>query len=192
VSQNSEEATPGEPGQADQLLARPVPRERSPRRVVIDLFLVSFLVLFLELTCIRWFGATVIFLTFFTNLVLMASFLGVSVGCLAATRKWNLINGLSPLALLAVGLGYGALWVYVRFNQVVVDVGGQQSPQLIYFGTDARVRDISTFVIPIEAVGGVFFVLIALLFVGLGQEMGRRFDAISNGLRLTPPISWAA
>jgi hypothetical protein len=33
----------------------------------IDLFIASVLVLFLELACIRWFPAHVLFLTFFTN-----------------------------------------------------------------------------------------------------------------------------
>jgi hypothetical protein len=42
------------------------------------------LVLFLELACIRWFAAYVVFLQFFTNVVLIASFLGMSCGCLAA------------------------------------------------------------------------------------------------------------
>jgi hypothetical protein len=38
-----------------------------PRRVYLDLFLISFLILFFELAAIRWFGSTVVFLTFFTN-----------------------------------------------------------------------------------------------------------------------------
>ena len=50
----------------------------------IDLFLASVLVLFLELACIRWFPAHVLFLSFFTNVMLLAAFLGISVGCLAA------------------------------------------------------------------------------------------------------------
>ena len=54
----------------------------------------------------------------------------------------------------------------------MIDVGGQQSPQLIYFGTDARRRDPSRFVVPIEVLAGVFFVLIALVFVGLGPGAG--------------------
>ena len=62
----------------------------------------------------------------------------------------------------------------------MVDVGSQQSPQHIYFGTDARVKDPSQCVVPIEVLAAFFFVLIALMFVGLGQEMGRRFDAIAN------------
>ena len=57
----------------------------------LDLFLISFLTLFLELTCIRWFPSHVLFLTFFTNTVLLASILGISVGCLAANRKSNLL-----------------------------------------------------------------------------------------------------
>ncbi len=53
----------------------------------IDLFIASVLVLFLELACIRWFPAHVLFLTFFTNVMLLAAFLGISVGCLAASRR---------------------------------------------------------------------------------------------------------
>ena len=53
----------------------------------LDLFLISLLTLFLELTCIRWFPSHVLFLTFFTNTVLLACILGISVGCLAARRK---------------------------------------------------------------------------------------------------------
>jgi hypothetical protein len=37
----------------------------------IDLFIVSGFVLFLELASIRWFPAQVLFLTFFTNTVLL-------------------------------------------------------------------------------------------------------------------------
>ena len=51
------------------------------------LFIVGFLVLFLELACIRWFAAYVVFLQFFTNVALLASFLGMSCGCLAARRS---------------------------------------------------------------------------------------------------------
>ena len=57
----------------------------------LDLFLISLLTLFLELTCIRWFPSHVLFLTFFTNTVLLASILGIAVGCLAANRKSNLL-----------------------------------------------------------------------------------------------------
>ena len=75
------------------------PSITSPRR---DLFFASFLFLFLELAFIRWLPSQVLFLTFFTNIVLMACFLGVSIGCLAAARPWSWINLFVPLTL---GLG---------------------------------------------------------------------------------------
>lgn len=152
----------------------------STRRALAELFLVSFVILFFELACIRWFGSTVVFLTFFTNLVLMACFLGMSVGCLAASRKRDIVNTVIPLTLLAVGLSYAVLWAYNHFGQVTIDVGGQESPQQVFFGTESRPKDPSRFVVPIEAIAGVFFVLITLAFVGLGQAMGRRFNAIPN------------
>ena len=68
---------------------RTAPRARRPHR---ELFLISFLILFFELACIRWFGSTVIFLTFFTNIVLIACFLGMSVGLLTASRRQNFIS----------------------------------------------------------------------------------------------------
>lgn len=49
----------------------------SERQHGFNLFIVGFLVLFLELACIRWFAAYVVFLQFFTNVVLIAAFLGV-------------------------------------------------------------------------------------------------------------------
>ena len=73
-------------------------RATDTRRVRFEVFRISFLILFLELACIRWFGSTVIFLTFFTNIVLMACFLGVSVGCLAAGRRMVVHDAFMPLA----------------------------------------------------------------------------------------------
>lgn len=173
----SEEAAPLNAGFRDA----PALRGRSVR-ARSELFLISFLILFFELACIRWFGAMVLFLTFFTNIILMACFLGVSVGCLAASRKTNWMNAFAPLAVLATGSAVAFLWAYNTFSQVMIDVGTQQSPQLIYFGTDARVKDPSKWVVPIEALAGYFFVLIAIMFVGLGQEMGRRLGLIERRL----------
>jgi spermidine synthase len=66
-------------------------------------------------------------------------------------------------------------------DSVSVGVGEQgASPGLIYFGTEYRPADPSRWVIPMWAVGGAFFALIALPFVGLGQVMGRAFDAIAD------------
>ncbi len=146
----------------------------------VELFLIGFLILFLELACIRWLGSVVIFLTYFTNIILMACFLGVSVGCLASSRRFSWICSFMPLAILMTASASASWWVYDRFGQIMVDVGSGPSPQLIYFGTDARVKDTSMWVIPIEILAGYFFTLVALLFLGLGQEMGRRFAVVEN------------
>src|SRR5712691_1267449 len=152
------------------------------RRAYLDLFLISFLILFFELAAIRWFGSTVVFLTFFTNIVLLACFLGMSVGLLAARRPQNFVMASLPVAMVAFA---AAIATYVLFWQwadsVTIALGNQRlSPQLIYFGTEYRPADPSRWVIPMWVVGGTFFTLIALAFVGLGQVRGRAFDAIPN------------
>ncbi|HEY2155987.1 MAG TPA: hypothetical protein VGH33_10180, partial [Isosphaeraceae bacterium] len=106
-----------------------------------DLFLISFLILFAELACIRWFGSTVIFLTFFTNVVLLASFLGMSVGLMTASSRRDLRRTVIPLLTLAVVLSVLVIVAYRRFGRVIIDVGGQGSLQQVYFGTEYRPND---------------------------------------------------
>src|SRR5271157_3036862 len=93
-----------------QDLTRP---ETKPTYGYLDLFLISFLILFFELTCIRWFGSTVVYLTFFTNIVLLATFLGMSVGCLAASGRRDWTPAVIPLLLLAA---VGAFVVWYLFT----------------------------------------------------------------------------
>jgi spermidine synthase len=152
-----------------------------PRRAAVDLFLVSFLILFFELAAIRWFGATVVFLTFFTNIVLLASFLGMSLGLLAARRSRDLVRTALPLLVLSLALAVTTFLLYWQSSDITVSLGDQRgSPQLFYFGTEYRPADPSKWFVPMWAVAGTFFALIALTFVGLGQVMGRAFDAIPN------------
>ncbi len=146
----------------------------------VELFAVSAVFLVLELAFIRWFPAHVLFLTFFTNTVLLASFLGLSLGCMGARHKRNYL-AFTPLLLL-ISLAAGVAMESVRLAlQDIIDVGGNKaSPQMVYFGTEARVSDVAKFVIPIECVVAVFFVLIALTMTGLGQYLGRRIAALAN------------
>src|SRR5580704_5509008 len=82
------------------------------RRQAIRLFAVGFLVLFLELACIRWFAAYVIFLQFFTNVVLLASFLGMSCGCMAARKRYDWLGQFPALALFTVTAALVMLAIY--------------------------------------------------------------------------------
>jgi hypothetical protein len=95
------------------------------QRPYLDLFLISFLLLFFELACIRWFGSMVVYLTFFTNIVLLATFLGMSIGCLSASRGRDWVRSVMPLFLVAVILACGVLWIYSTYGRVMVDVGGK-------------------------------------------------------------------
>jgi spermidine synthase len=145
-----------------------------------DLFIGSSLFLFMELAFIRWLPAQVLFLTFFTNTVLLASFLGLSLGCLAAGHRRNYL-ALTPL-LLVVTMTAGAAMEWIRLAlQDIIDVGkNAASPQMVYFGTEVRVRDLASFAIPIELVAGLFFLLVAATMIGVGQLLGRRFREMSN------------
>jgi SAM-dependent methyltransferase len=145
----------------------------------LNLFLISFLILFVELACIRWFPAHVLFLTFFTNTVLLACFVGMSIGCLCADRRRTFLTWTPLLLVAALGAAH-AVELERRRSGSVVDVGGQASPQMVYFGTEYALPDPSRFTVPIEVLCGFFFVVIALAFVGPGQHLGRALAALAN------------
>jgi len=53
----------------------------------LRLFLLSFLLLFVELVLIRWTAAYVLYLSYFTNFVLLGSFLGIVLGFLRPRER---------------------------------------------------------------------------------------------------------
>ncbi len=84
------------------------------------IFLVSFTMLFFELLCIRWIPSYVRFLSYFNNFILMASFLGIGLGMLAARRKrfWYLPFPLMVL-LLAVVVALNRFEVRINSTEVL-------------------------------------------------------------------------
>src|SRR5207253_8884545 len=84
-----------------------------------NLFLVGFLVLFFELACIRWFATYVVFLQFFTNVVLIASFLGMSCGCLAARQPRDWLAYSPFIALGTVLTALAILPIYHRLGLAI-------------------------------------------------------------------------
>src|SRR5690348_3930978 len=155
------------------------PRAASATQHGLNLFLVGFLVLFLELASIRWFSANVIFLQYFTNVVLLACFLGMSCGCLAARQRRDWLAYFPILALGAILAALALLKIFNFWHSLTIDVGHQASPQEVFFGTEFR-DESAQFTVPIDVISAIFFVLIALMFVGLGQVLGRAFDAYPN------------
>src|SRR4029079_15520411 len=78
---------------------RPVPALARPE---LRLLLTSFVLLFVELLLIRWIPANVKYIGFFSNFVLMASFLGIGLGILLGRRGAALPA--SPLPILLPAL----------------------------------------------------------------------------------------
>jgi hypothetical protein len=152
-------------------------------RPACDLFLISWLVLFLELACIRWFPSHVLFLTFFVNIVLLACFVGMSIGCLIARRQTNQIR-YTPYWLVLGTVGGLLIGYNSDLFQAVFAVGNQEKPDVVYFGTETSVtmRGFNPlgFTVPMELVAGTFFVIIAATLVGPGQEMGRAFNRVTS------------
>jgi spermidine synthase len=138
----------------------------------LRIFCASFLVLFLEIALIRWLPANIRLLSFFSNFILLASFLGIGLGCLLADAKVRLFNW-APVILL--GIVIGAAVFHLEVN--VVATGA------IYFtsGTNEDVRQIeSVLLLP-----AIFFVVVAL-FTALAQRMGREMST----LPALPAYTW--
>src|SRR5215470_2183006 len=77
------------------------------RRLATELFAASFVVLFQELSLIRWLPGQVRVLAYYPNLVLLSAFLGLGLGCLRAGRRSLLWAW--PITLLALSVAAWAL-----------------------------------------------------------------------------------
>jgi hypothetical protein len=113
--------------------------------------------LFVELALIRWLGSNVIYLSYFSNFVLMGSFLGIGLGFLKSSLRADLLQW-SPL-LLAILIA-----LVLLFPVEVNRTGGQ----LIFFGT-------STSGLPLWAVLPFVFVAVALVMSTIAQPVARVF-----------------
>jgi len=142
-----------------------------------ELFLISLIILFLELAGIRWFPAHVLYLTFFTNVVLLACFLGMSVGCLAANQRRNYLTWTPVLLVVALAAAHA---VEITSGSFVKWDVPQVSPQLVFFGTQYHAQDLSRYAVPVEVLCGFFFLVIALALIGPGQELGRALNRWPN------------
>ena len=126
----------------------------------LQLFVLSFLMLFVELALIRWSGALVIYLSYFSNFVLLGSFLGIGIGFLRARSRVNLFPW-SPVAL-------ALLILFVRAFPVEVIRSGHQ---LLFFGSGTfHASGPPTWVtLP------VVFLAVAAVMATIGEGVARTF-----------------
>jgi hypothetical protein len=78
--------------------------EVTPRALRIRLIVLTFLMLFIELALIRWLGGNVLYLSYFSNIVLLGSFLGIGLGFLWAARSEFSLLRFMPAVLTALVL----------------------------------------------------------------------------------------
>jgi hypothetical protein len=125
----------------------------------LRLFVLSFLMLFVELALIRWSGANIIYLSYFSNFVLLGSFLGIGIGFLRARSRVNLFPW-APVALVL-------LVVFVlRFPVQIVRPGSQ----LLFFGVALKTTGLPTWVtLP------VVFLAVAAVMAMIGEGVARSF-----------------
>jgi len=122
------------------------------------LFLASFLMLFVELVLIRWLGAHVAYLSFFSNFVLLGSFLGIGIGFLAVGRSdWF---RRAPMWL-------GALVFVSAVFPVTIDRTGSS---LIFFG------GFQTRGLPIWISLPIVFAAVAATMAAIAQGVARLFQ----------------
>ncbi|HEX6493689.1 MAG TPA: spermidine synthase, partial [Candidatus Dormibacteraeota bacterium] len=125
----------------------------------LRLVLSSFLMLFTELALIRWLGSNVFYLSFFSNFVLLGSFLGIGVGFLRSGSRRDL-SGWAPV-LLAV------LVVLAKGARVTVQ---RSSEQLIFFGAGS-----ATSGVPAWIVLPAIFLGVAAVMTCIGEGVARSF-----------------
>src|SRR6266516_2324247 len=94
--------------------------------VRVRLAAASALMLFLELALIRWLGANLVHLSYFSNFVLLGSFLGIGLGFLRASGRDDAAR---PMPLYSL-VGLLGLIGFVSAYPVSVD---RTSSQLIFF-----------------------------------------------------------
>jgi len=129
-------------------------------RAWLELFCLSFLALFLELTVIRWAPAVVRLIAYYANLMLISSFLGLGVGAIISKTRRSLFAWFPALLLINV-----VLLLIAHF----VTMPSTAAESRFYAPTPQLVRYLCLVSI---------FVSNAIVFVPLGQRIGSLFEAL--------------
>ena len=127
------------------------------RRNEVRLFLTSFAILFVELLLIRWIPSNVKYIGFFSNFLLIASFLGIGLGILIGRNGFN--PRISPFALLLA-----AIVAFIFNMQLNVQI---KSDNELFFGlAESSAADQNFLILPL--VVGLVVSLLATLALPLG------------------------
>ncbi|MBU6452652.1 MAG: hypothetical protein KGS72_12775 [Cyanobacteria bacterium REEB67] len=139
-------------------------------RTWLRLFVVSLLSLFLELFVIRWLATEVRIFAYFKNIALMSAFLGLSLGFLWCNSKRDLFKWTPLILLYLSGVLVFALTLGITHMSFVTN-----ADKVVMFGNFEEFAGIR--ILYVSAVLLSIYSASILLFLGLGQETGRLFQA---------------
>ncbi len=161
---------------AESMTRTPASSVQWPR--MLALFALTLAILAQELALIRWLPAQMRVLAYFPNLVLIAAFLGLGVGCLLsryAPRPW-----LWPMSLLVVVAAAAAVG-----GIAFTDNSSTEHLWLLYHDLPKDAPVVAGVRLPVF----IAFVLCAASFVVPGQMLGQRLDGFAAVRR--PLIGYA-
>lgn len=139
------------------------------RRNGTNIALLSFLVLALELSLIRFIPAEIKAISYFTNLLLFSSFFGLGLGCILY-RKRDLSF------LFPVGLFLMALFVYFSRGIVIYQTGDQ-----VHYWLQTTDRQFKPyFQMPLALAAIATFALSSIPFIALGQALALAMDRLTR------------
>lgn len=127
------------------------------------LFLTSAAILFAELLFIRWIPSNIIYVGFFNNFILMASFLGIGLGILSARSSWKPRIDPAPLLLFLLI----AIVLSGRLN-----VAPPSADQVFIGETPRELVDVNVLVL------GAVVILTTLAMAALARPLGPLFRAL--------------
>ncbi|HEX4063933.1 MAG TPA: spermidine synthase [Streptosporangiaceae bacterium] len=153
----------------------------------LRLVFASFLMLFTELTLIRWVGANNVFVSEATNLVLLASFLGIGIGFLNGRNGRDYLRW-TPLTLFVL-VGFVLLFPAILHNP------GGPKPFVGALGLTALPEWLSltlAFVLTVAVMTG-FGQAVARVFVGFHPLSAYRLDILGSigGIAVFSILSFA-
>ena len=151
------------------------------RRNEVRLFLTSFAILFVELLLIRWIPSNVKYIGFFSNFLLIASFLGIGLGILLGRKGWN--PRVSPFAVLLA-----CVVLYVFFFKLDVQI---KSSNELFFGlAESNAVDQNFLILPL--IVGLIVALMATLALPLGPLLKSMPPLKAYGIDITGSLAGIA
>jgi SAM-dependent methyltransferase len=130
------------------------------------LVLLSFVALFLELSLIRWLPAHIFSIGFFSNVVLIGSFLGLGTGFLLVSHRRGFENYFPPLFLATILLA-------LLLGSVKVAIPQNAQIWLWSFYAENRLGGLVPLELTIPQVLTLVYIITMLVFIPLGQRIGR-------------------